>query len=149
MNMKTNTKTKMKTTMNMNVNMTMPLSPIPIPIEQLPPAKHLGEYIRTPPPHAKNNRFIMFIWRWHLWFECTFGLTVMEPWERMVVCTSFPPFDFLFYFILHNLIYVLSFSDAFRYDHSTRMHRAYSILSSKDHRFTTKNGILSVGISYR
>ncbi|XP_006457474.1 hypothetical protein AGABI2DRAFT_56735, partial [Agaricus bisporus var. bisporus H97] len=34
-------------------------------------------------------RLTLSVWRLQLWFECTFGLTVMEPWERMVVLTFF------------------------------------------------------------
>ncbi|KXN80960.1 hypothetical protein AN958_06551 [Leucoagaricus sp. SymC.cos] len=57
------------------------------PLQPPPPARHLGEDVRKPPKYA--GRFALFLWRLQLWFECTFGLTVMEPWERMVVLTLF------------------------------------------------------------
>ncbi|KAH7340698.1 hypothetical protein B0J17DRAFT_652441 [Rhizoctonia solani] len=31
----------------------------------------------------------MFLWRKRVWFESTFGLSVMEPWERNMVLTFF------------------------------------------------------------
>jgi len=49
----------------------------------LPPARQFGEDVRKPPKYA--GRLALAFWRLQLWFECTFGLTVMEPWERMVV----------------------------------------------------------------
>ena len=49
----------------------------------LPPARQFGEDVRKPPRYA--GRVALAFWRLQLWFECTFGLTVMEPWERMVV----------------------------------------------------------------
>ncbi|CAE6425320.1 unnamed protein product [Rhizoctonia solani] len=30
-----------------------------------------------------------FLWRKRVWFESTFGLSVMEPWERNLVLTFF------------------------------------------------------------
>lgn len=30
-----------------------------------------------------------FLWRKRVWFESTFGLSVMEPWERNMVLTFF------------------------------------------------------------
>ncbi|KAG9079970.1 hypothetical protein FRC06_007233 [Ceratobasidium sp. 370] len=30
-----------------------------------------------------------FLWRKRVWFESTFALSVMEPWERMLVLTFF------------------------------------------------------------
>ncbi|KAJ3566948.1 hypothetical protein NP233_g6676 [Leucocoprinus birnbaumii] len=51
--------------------------------DSLPRARHLGEDVRKPPKDA--GPLTLFFWRMQLWFECTFGLTVMEPWERMVV----------------------------------------------------------------
>lgn len=29
-----------------------------------------------------------YIWRKRLWFETTFALSMMQPWEKFVLCTS-------------------------------------------------------------
>ncbi|KAF9443473.1 hypothetical protein P691DRAFT_679454, partial [Macrolepiota fuliginosa MF-IS2] len=44
-------------------------------------------------------------WRLQLWFECTFGLTVMDPWEQMVVLTLFTIVSSLVY---TGLVYYFS-----------------------------------------
>lgn len=77
----------------------------------LPPARQLGEDVGKPPKYA--GRLALAFWRLQLWFECTFGLTVMEPWERMVVrafCFSlsgpFPNFFILvtFFAVVSSLV---------------------------------------------
>lgn len=48
---------------------------------------------RTNPPHwgdiahrAPAGRLEQWIWRKRLWFESTFILIVLEPWEKLLVC---------------------------------------------------------------
>ncbi|PFH51618.1 hypothetical protein AMATHDRAFT_58732, partial [Amanita thiersii Skay4041] len=38
------------------------------------------------PPKSKLG---YFLWRQRMWFESTFALTVMEPWEKIVMLTIF------------------------------------------------------------
>ncbi|KIO28987.1 hypothetical protein M407DRAFT_242792 [Tulasnella calospora MUT 4182] len=52
--------------------------------------------LRTNPPHwgdisnrAPAGRLERWIWRKRLWFESTFILIVLEPWEKLLVCTVF------------------------------------------------------------
>ncbi|KAG8943927.1 hypothetical protein FRC04_002415 [Tulasnella sp. 424] len=52
--------------------------------------------LRTNPPHwgdiahrAPAGRLEQWIWRKRLWFESTFILIVLEPWEKLLVCTVF------------------------------------------------------------
>lgn len=49
--------------------------------------------LRTNPPHwgdiahrAPVGRLEQWIWRKRLWFESTFILIVLEPWEKLLVC---------------------------------------------------------------
>ncbi|KAF9439614.1 hypothetical protein P691DRAFT_806217 [Macrolepiota fuliginosa MF-IS2] len=53
----------------------------------LPPAKYLCEDARRPP--KRTDRLSLSFWCLQFWFECTFGLTVMEPWAWMVALTLF------------------------------------------------------------
>lgn len=32
----------------------------------------------------RDSPLAMFVWRWRVWFECTFGLSAMEPWEKYI-----------------------------------------------------------------
>ncbi|KAI0073843.1 hypothetical protein K474DRAFT_1602622 [Panus rudis PR-1116 ss-1] len=37
-------------------------------------------------PYRPPKSFIgAYIWRWRMWFECTFALTMLEPWEKVFV----------------------------------------------------------------
>ena len=29
-----------------------------------------------------------FLWRWRFWLETTIGLSLLEPWEKLLTCTS-------------------------------------------------------------
>ncbi|KAK2467907.1 hypothetical protein APHAL10511_000202 [Amanita phalloides] len=42
-------------------------------------------YASNPP----KSRLGYFLWRRRMWFESTFALTVMEPWEKFVMLTIF------------------------------------------------------------
>ncbi|KAK7052294.1 hypothetical protein R3P38DRAFT_3172617 [Favolaschia claudopus] len=54
------------------------------PPTYLPPAK---------PDHASTARpdspFAEFLWRRRLWFESTFALSMLEPWEKILLLTIF------------------------------------------------------------
>ena len=39
------------------------------------------------PPHSALR---LFFWRWRMWFECTFALSMFEGWEKILV-GAFPP----------------------------------------------------------
>ncbi|KAK7438031.1 hypothetical protein VKT23_018199 [Stygiomarasmius scandens] len=57
-----------------------------------PPA-HLNikprpDYRETRPPKS-NSSWAYTLWRINMWINCTFGLTVMEPWERFLVWAIF------------------------------------------------------------
>ncbi|KAF8634759.1 hypothetical protein AX15_000722 [Amanita polypyramis BW_CC] len=51
----------------------------------LPRPRPDRSYASNPP----KSRIGYFLWRRRLWFESTFGLTVMEPWEKMLMMTIF------------------------------------------------------------
>jgi hypothetical protein len=109
--------------------------PNPQQIQALPKGRHLGEDVRKPPRYA--GRSTLSIWRLQLWFECTFGLTVMEPWERMVV-RKFSP----------SLISVPRshfISDILRDRLVARVHRSRSVLPPEDRRFAAKDDVLLMG----
>ncbi|KAF6752826.1 hypothetical protein DFP72DRAFT_781782, partial [Ephemerocybe angulata] len=53
----------------------------------LPPPRPDHSYARR--PEKSKGKLVYTLWRWRIWFEGTFALTVMETWERWVVCTFF------------------------------------------------------------
>ncbi|PBK73645.1 hypothetical protein ARMSODRAFT_930825 [Armillaria solidipes] len=46
----------------------------------LPPPKPDFSFARPP-----KSKVAFFFWRWRIWFEATFALTVLEPWEKTVL----------------------------------------------------------------
>ncbi|KAK0476675.1 hypothetical protein IW261DRAFT_1421413 [Armillaria novae-zelandiae] len=44
----------------------------------LPPPKPDFSFVRPP-----KSKVAFFFWRWMIWFEATFALSVLEPWEKM------------------------------------------------------------------
>ncbi|KAF8664119.1 hypothetical protein AX16_000809 [Volvariella volvacea WC 439] len=46
-----------------------------------PPFRNTPElsFLRKP-----ESRLAQIFWRWRLWFESTFCLTMMEPWEKLI-----------------------------------------------------------------
>ncbi|KAK0455464.1 uncharacterized protein EV420DRAFT_1234681, partial [Desarmillaria tabescens] len=46
----------------------------------LPPPKPDFSFARSP-----KSQVAFFFWRWRIWFEATFALTVLEPWEKIVL----------------------------------------------------------------
>lgn len=106
----------------------------------LPPAKHLGEDVRKPPKYA--GRFALSLWRLQLWFECTFGLTVMEPWERMVVRTSLISRSYS----QSNLFTLISLgSHLLRNSLAARLHGSHPLLPPETRWYTTKDNVLPLG----
>ncbi|KAF9527241.1 hypothetical protein CPB83DRAFT_856612 [Crepidotus variabilis] len=65
----------------------------------LPPPRPDHSYIR--PPKGKLN---LYLWRWRIWFEATFGLTVYETWEKWVVLSIFAFFAILFMIAIFNYL---------------------------------------------
>ncbi|EPS98474.1 hypothetical protein FOMPIDRAFT_1105858, partial [Fomitopsis schrenkii] len=41
------------------------------------------------PYRAPRSKFAAFLWRRRLWVEATFALSMMEPWEKVVVACVF------------------------------------------------------------
>ena len=39
----------------------------------------------TPYVPPRDSPLAMSVWRWRIWFESTFGLVSMEPWEKYTV----------------------------------------------------------------
>ncbi|KAI0354047.1 hypothetical protein OH77DRAFT_1457071 [Trametes cingulata] len=39
------------------------------------------------PYRPPKNRVGAFLWRWRLWIETTIGLSLLEPWEKILVLT--------------------------------------------------------------
>ncbi|KIM43574.1 hypothetical protein M413DRAFT_443500 [Hebeloma cylindrosporum] len=59
----------------------MPYARVP---GKLPPPR--PDFSFTKRPKTKTREFF---WRWRIWVEATFALTVYEPWEKVVVLTIF------------------------------------------------------------
>ncbi|KAF5381664.1 hypothetical protein D9615_005462 [Tricholomella constricta] len=51
----------------------------------LPKAKPDHSFAR--PPKSKLG---LFLWRRRMWFESTFVLSMLEPWEKILLCKSIP-----------------------------------------------------------
>ncbi|KAF8347443.1 hypothetical protein F5887DRAFT_955883 [Amanita rubescens] len=51
----------------------------------LPRPRPDRSYASNPP----KSKLGYFLWRRRMWFESTFALTVMEPWEKVVMLTIF------------------------------------------------------------
>ncbi|EDR12997.1 uncharacterized protein LACBIDRAFT_245790 [Laccaria bicolor S238N-H82] len=49
-------------------------------LDPLPTPRPDHKRYTNPPP----TKLGVFFWRWRVWFEATFALTVMEPWEQSV-----------------------------------------------------------------
>lgn len=52
---------------------------------KLPPPRPDFSFTRRPKTKTRE-----FFWRWRIWIEATFALTVYEPWEKVVVCKCSP-----------------------------------------------------------
>ncbi|TFK24123.1 hypothetical protein FA15DRAFT_619857 [Coprinopsis marcescibilis] len=50
----------------------------------LPPAKPDLTFARKP-----TSKIAIFFWRWRMWFEATFVLSMLEPWEKILLITLF------------------------------------------------------------
>ncbi|KXN85977.1 hypothetical protein AN958_10649 [Leucoagaricus sp. SymC.cos] len=49
----------------------------------LPAAK--PDHRATRPPSKDASSFRMFLWRQRMWFESTFVLSMLEPWEKVLL----------------------------------------------------------------
>ncbi|KAI0689673.1 hypothetical protein BC835DRAFT_1308258 [Cytidiella melzeri] len=48
------------------------------------------------PYRAPENRLAAYLWRKRIWFESTFALTMMEPWEKLVLVLILTTLSVLF-----------------------------------------------------
>ncbi|KAF8154710.1 hypothetical protein B0H34DRAFT_660980 [Crassisporium funariophilum] len=63
---------------------------------RLPPAKPDHEFTRRP-----SSRLGVFFWKKRMWFESTFVLSMLEPWEKILLLTTFV---FLFFLVFSGLL---------------------------------------------
>ncbi|KAJ7901618.1 hypothetical protein B0H13DRAFT_2335891 [Mycena leptocephala] len=54
------------------------------PPTYLPPAKPDHSHTRRP-----TSKLGVFLWRRRMWFESTFVLSMLEPWEKILLITIF------------------------------------------------------------
>ncbi|KAG2004705.1 hypothetical protein CC2G_003232 [Coprinopsis cinerea AmutBmut pab1-1] len=50
----------------------------------LPPAKPDHAFTRKP-----SSKIGIFFWRWRMWIEATFVLSMLEPWEKILLWTIY------------------------------------------------------------
>ncbi|KAJ7100626.1 hypothetical protein B0H15DRAFT_769842 [Mycena belliarum] len=50
----------------------------------LPPAKPDHSHVRKP-----TSPLGVVVWRYRMWFESTFALSMLEPWEKLFLITIF------------------------------------------------------------
>ncbi|KAF9559089.1 hypothetical protein CPC08DRAFT_666792 [Agrocybe pediades] len=74
------------------------MSAMTMTTQQLPPAK--PDHAFTRPPKSKLG---IFLWRRRMWFESTFVLSMLEPWEKILLLTTFA------------LLFFLVFTGVFKY----------------------------------
>lgn len=67
------------------INISSAMSSVVKPPTVLPRARPDRSYASNPP----KSKLGYFLWRRRMWFESTFGLTVMEPWEKVLMLTIF------------------------------------------------------------
>ncbi|KAJ7040738.1 hypothetical protein C8F04DRAFT_913096, partial [Mycena alexandri] len=60
------------------------------PPEHLPPPKPDHSFTRRP-----NSNLGVWLWRRRIWFESTFVLSMLEPWEKILLLTIFAAFFLL------------------------------------------------------
>ena len=53
------------------------------PCPNLPPPKPDFSFTEKP-----EGAIAQFFWRWRIWFESTFALSMLEPWEKILLCKS-------------------------------------------------------------
>ncbi|KAJ7254632.1 hypothetical protein B0H12DRAFT_972904, partial [Mycena haematopus] len=51
----------------------------------LPPPKPNHSYTRRP----TSSKLAVVLWRGRMWFESTFALSMLEPWEKILLITIF------------------------------------------------------------
>ncbi|KAJ7793935.1 hypothetical protein B0H14DRAFT_133818 [Mycena olivaceomarginata] len=54
------------------------------PPAYLPPAKPDHSFTKKP-----TSKLGVFFWRRRMWFESTFALSMLEPWEKLLLITLF------------------------------------------------------------
>ncbi|KAJ7705375.1 hypothetical protein B0H17DRAFT_666467 [Mycena rosella] len=60
------------------------------PPAHLPPPKPDHSHTRKP-----TSALGVFLWRYRMWFEATFVLSMLEPWEKILLITIFAVLFFL------------------------------------------------------
>ncbi|KAJ7267454.1 hypothetical protein C8J57DRAFT_1450499 [Mycena rebaudengoi] len=58
--------------------------PVAAPPSCLPPPKPDHSSTRRP-----DSKLAVFLWRRRMWFESTFVLSMLEPWEKILLITIF------------------------------------------------------------
>ncbi|KIY69541.1 hypothetical protein CYLTODRAFT_372520 [Cylindrobasidium torrendii FP15055 ss-10] len=51
-------------------------------------------YTRKP---QSNSAVVQYLWRWRMWLETTFAISMLEPWEKWLVCIVVFTSAFLFW----------------------------------------------------
>ncbi|TCD60720.1 hypothetical protein EIP91_009626 [Steccherinum ochraceum] len=41
------------------------------------------------PYRAPNSSIGVFCWKWRMWFESTFALSMLQPWEKVLISQYF------------------------------------------------------------
>ncbi|KAJ3494855.1 hypothetical protein NLJ89_g10723 [Agrocybe chaxingu] len=59
---------------------------------RLPPAKPNHDFTRRP-----SSKLGVFFWRQRMWIESTFVLSMLEPWEKILLLTIFFAFSLLLF----------------------------------------------------
>ncbi|KAF9479538.1 hypothetical protein BDN70DRAFT_878710 [Pholiota conissans] len=72
----------------------------------LPPAKPNHNHT-----HKPDTPVAQFFWRWRMWFESTFVLSMLEPWEKILLLTIFVFFAMLvsvavLKYLPHHLVFL-------------------------------------------
>ncbi|KAF8634750.1 hypothetical protein AX15_000716 [Amanita polypyramis BW_CC] len=62
----------------------------------------------TRPP---DSRWMKLLWRWRVWIEATFVLSMLEPWEKLLLITLFTSLNFfviagIVIYFPHHLLYL-------------------------------------------
>ncbi len=103
----------------------------------------------TRPP---TSRWRKILWRWRMWVEVTFVLSMLEPWEKIMLSTYSPPFQrFISSPFYSSIICLLQPPSARRHHHlpsntrSSHTQEDNVLLVGQQQRFTPRPPALRVG----
>lgn len=95
-----------------------------------PPARPNLKAFRA--PDKSQSKFLYLLWRIRMWVEGTFGLAVLEPWEKALLCGWWLRFCLCFMFVKwqpdfeKNCLLCPSLSFAHWYLFSESLYRLYT-----------------------